>query len=149
MSNRLTKVFEHVVEKEFSFLTATGTFKGPFSTLDPKTGIFMVKYLGDHLTVQLILDRRDEDISCKVAKIVSGSETNDYSVDKMGNVVRDHLPALIKRSQNVTPQFTKVSGLTLAEQIPLTVKDYARIMKEYGRLVIEDNPNIFEHQSNG
>lgn len=144
MANELLSIFERVVTQEFSFLPATGKFKGPYSELDQNTGIFMVRYFGRHLVVQLLLDRRDQDISCKIAKVVFGHETQDYSVDKEGNIVREHLSVLIKRSRNVTPQFTKVTGLTLAEQIPLTIKDYARMMKEYGQSIIEDDVNIFE-----
>lgn len=144
MDNKVVELFRREVEKNFSFLVASGNFTGPYSNIDEKTWIYTVSYQGQQVAVQLILDRRDEDIGCKVAKVIDGHITSDYAIDSNGAVVRDHLFKLLERNNSVSQQFTKVTGLPFEEQIPITLADYARMLLEDGEDVVADNADIFK-----
>ncbi len=143
MENELRRLFFDLVRKEFDFLVHTGKFRGPF----PQSGgyYFKVVYLGENLAVELVLEEpRDEDISCYVARVIEGQPAQDWAVDKQGKRVRGELANLLLAWGVRWPRFMKVTGLSLKEQMPITLHDYARMLREHGQMVIEDNPAFLD-----
>ncbi len=143
MKTELQRLFFDLVQKEFDFLIHTGKFRGPF----PKSGgyYFEVVYLGENLAVELVLEEpRDEDISCYVARVIEGQPAQDWAVDKQGKRVRGRLEDLLLAWGVRWPRFTKVTGLSLKEQMPITLRDYARMLREHGQMVLEDNPAFLD-----
>ncbi len=143
MENGLRRLFFDLVQKEFDFLVHTGKFKGPFS--QSYGYYFEVIYLGENLAVELVLEEpRDEDISCYIARVIEGQPARDWAVDKQGKRVRGELANLLVARGVKWPRFTKVTGLSLKEQMPITLRDYARMLQEHGQMVLEDNPAFLD-----
>lgn len=142
MKTELQRLFFEVVEKDFGFLLAEGKFNGPFPELDARTGIFTVVFAGTNLAVEFILDERDEVISCKVSRMVNGRPATDYAVDAHGRLVRAYLSQLLRAHGVRDVLYTRVPGLTVKDQIPITLGDYARMLQVHARMVLDDNPDF-------
>jgi hypothetical protein len=96
--------------------------------------------MGRNLAVELILDQRDEDIDCKIVKVVNGKKADAYDIDDRGRRVREGLANLLMRRGVREPLFTKVGKLNLREQIPITVRDFATMLRRHGQDVLADSP---------
>lgn len=144
MKTELQQLVFEVVQKDFGFLPAEGKFKGPYPELDAKTGVFTVMYMNTELAVEIILDERDEDISCKVSRMIDGQPALDYAVDAHGRLVRGSLFHLLRAHGIRDKLFTRVTGLTLKDRIPITLRDYARMLQTYAQMVLDDNPEFLD-----
>lgn len=144
MKTELQQLFFDVIQKEFGFLLTEGKFKGPYPELDVKTGIFTVAFMGTHLAVELILDVRDEDISCKVSRMINGQPVFDYAVDAHNRLVRASISQLLRAHGIRDRLFTRVTGLSFKDQIPITLCDYARMLQAYAQMVLDDNPEFLD-----
>jgi hypothetical protein len=142
MKTELQRLFFEVVEKDFGFMLAEGKFKGPFPELDARTGIFTVVFAGTNLAVELILDERDEDISCKVSRMVNERPAIDYAVDSHGRLVRASVSQLLRARGIRDVLFTWVTGLTVKDQVPITLGDYARMLQAHAPMVLDDDPDF-------
>lgn len=142
MRAELRQLFLEVAQKEFEFLVIGGKFRGPLPELDARTGIFTVTFMGNNLAVELVLDIRDQDVSCMVARIIGDRPAEDYMIDQQGRRVRDYLTSLleqhgISRTQLVFEKVTK--GMSLSDQIPILLRNAARRLQSYGQMVLDDS----------
>lgn len=144
MKTELRRTFHEIVRVNLGFLLAEGRFTGPYPELDAKTGIFTVVFTGTNLAVEFVLDERDEDITCTVARMVDGQPALDYAVDTHGSLVRASLPQLLRARGIRNKLFTQVTGLPLKDQIPITLRDYACMLQTYGQMVLDDNPAFLD-----
>lgn len=139
MKTELQRIFYETIRANLGFLFAEGRFEGPYPKLDAKTGIFTVVFLGTNVAVEFILDERDEDISCKVSRMIDGQASLAYAVDAQGRLVRASLSQLLRARGIRDRLYTKVTGLSLRDQIPITLRDYARMLQTYGQMVLDDD----------
>ena len=144
MATELQQLFFDVVQNSFSVLL-NGRFKGPYLESNHRIGQTRVVYLGENLALELILDERDEDVSCFVTKMINGQPSSVWKYDDEGRLVRDHLTALLRRhvGEPALSLFTRVTGMELEDRIPITVGDYARMVQVYGQHIINDDPSLF------
>lgn len=145
MKTELQRLFLEEVQKNFGFLQPK--FKGPFTQLDIKTGIFTVVFIGTNLAIEFILDERDEDIACKISRVINGQPAPYYAVDPQGRLMRAGLHYLLLAHGIRDKVFTRVTGLSLRERIPITLGDYARMLQKYGQRVLDDDPEFLNVQS--
>jgi hypothetical protein len=144
MKTELQRLFFDATQKDLDFLVAEGRFKGPNPQLDARTGIFTVVYMGTNLAVELILDERDEDISCKVSRMINGSPALDYAIDGHGRLVRASLYRLIDAHGIQNQLLTSLKGLTFKNRIPILLAGYANMLKAYAQMVLDDNPEFLD-----
>lgn len=144
MKTELQRLFFEATQKNLDFLLTEGRLKGPYPQLDTRTGIFTVVYMGVNLAVELILDERDEDISCKVSRMVNGAPALDYAIDDHGKLVRASLYRLIDAHGIQNQLLTSLKGLTFKGRIPIMLEGYAKMLKAYAQMVIDDNPEFLD-----
>lgn len=142
MKTELQRLFFEEVQQNFNFLWPR--FKGPFPQLDAKTGIFTVVFMGTNLAVEFTLDERDEDINCEISRVINGQPALDYAIDAHGRLVRGYLFHLLRVHGVRDKLFTQVTGLPFKERIPITVRDFARMLQTYGQMVINDDPAFLD-----
>lgn len=142
MLTELRKLFYEVVLKEFDFVTMTSKFRGPYIVKD--NYYFEVAFIGKNLAIELVFEERDEAISCYIARMIEGQPAQDFAVDKAGKRVRGYLYHLLIAWGVHWPRFTKVTGLSLKEMIPIVLRDYAQMLKEHGQMVMEDVPAFLD-----
>jgi hypothetical protein len=144
MKTELQRLFFEATQKNLDFLLAEGRFKGSYPQLDAKTGIFTVVYMGTNLAVELILDERDEDISCKISRVINGAPALDYAIDGHGKLVRASLYRLIDAHGVQNQLLTSLKGLTFKDRIPILLEGYAKMLKAYAQMVLDDNPEFLD-----
>lgn len=142
MKSDIQRRFIEEIEKRFGFLKPT--FRGPFLGLDAKEGILYVYFVGPNLAVEFILDERDEDIACKISRVIDGKLSPYYAVDHQGKLLRAELWELLRARGIREKMLTSVEGLSLEEQISIALNDYARMLQKYGQMVLEDNPKFLD-----
>lgn len=146
-AEELQQLFLEAARKEFEFLVVGGKFRGPFPELDVRTGIFTVTFMGKNLAVELVLDIRDEDVSCMIARIVGDRPAEDYMIDQRGRRVRDYLTSLLEQHGVTRTQlvFEKVTtGMSLSDQIPILLYNAARRLQGYGQMVLDDDSEFLD-----
>lgn len=145
MNISLINTFRHNVEEIFAFLVAEHGFQGPLFDYDPKTFHATMQYVGKNIAIQCLLDVRDMDVSCKVAKMVNGTVTQDYAVNSQGQRVRDDIYCLF-RDRGIRAKLFRGGGgcADFCEGMPITLEDYAIMLTKYGQDILEDSPHVFD-----
>ena len=139
MKSQISERFLTEVSKTLSFLHEEYGFGCPRLETELPANMAEVVFLGRNLAIEFILDERERDVSCKIARVVNGKKTNAYELDKNGTVVRDSFTNLLLR-RGVRPKFTNVGQLTFEEMIPVTLSDFARLLRAHGNEVLSDLP---------
>lgn len=146
MKTKLQRLFFEEVQRRFGFLQQK--FRGPFPQLDADIGYFFkVVFVGTNLAVEFTLDECDEDISCYISRVVNGQPVPYFAVDPEGRRVRERLSILLLERGVRDRLFTRVTGLSLKDQIPVTLGDYVRMLQKYGQMVLDDNSDFLESSS--
>jgi hypothetical protein len=96
--------------------------------------------MGKNLAFECVLDERESDVTCKIARIIGGRKTTYYAVDPSGTRVREDLFSLLSRRGVRESLFTRVGGLEFRERIPVTLADFVKMLKKHRREVLEDSP---------
>lgn len=143
MKTELQKFFFEEVQKNFGFLQPK--FKGPF--IEEGYYSLEVVFLGNNLAIELVLDEREDDISCYIARVIEGKPAPHGFVDPQGKRVRWRLSSLLLAHGIRDKIFTPVSGLSLREQIPIALGDYVSMLKKYGKKVLDDDPESLNFQN--
>ena len=138
----LRRLFVEEILDKFGFLKPK--FEGPFLRFDVNTDILCVYFMGTNLAIEFLLDERDEDIACKISRVINGKLSPYYAVDPQGKLVRAELWELLRARGIREKMLTSVEGLSLEEQIPITLNDYARMLQKYGQMVLEDKPEFLD-----
>jgi hypothetical protein len=140
MDKQLANYFFMEVSKIFTFLATEHNFASPQIKIDDDIDFAFVTFMGKNLAIEFILDERENDIACKVARIISGEKTSYYAVNKSGVRVRTALSNLIRQRGVREPLFTKVTGLDIREQIKITLADFAKMLIKHGQDILGDSP---------
>lgn len=143
----LARTFYEEAKKAFSFLVEKHSFGDPVLTIDEAIGFAIVTFMGKNLAIECLLEEREADIDCEVARVIDGKKTLHYQCDDRGNLVRDGVYLLLLRRGIRAKLFTKVTGLSLREKIPIILSDFARMLQQYGRDILEDSPTALSADS--
>ncbi|MGB9872787.1 MAG: hypothetical protein ACPLYD_14170 [Anaerolineae bacterium] len=142
MKTELQRLFLEEVQKNFGFLRPK--FKGPLISEGYLS--LTVAFVGENLAIEFVLDERDEDVSCYIARVIEGKPAPFWSVDPQGKRVRGHFYALLVDHGFRGKLFTVPPGLSFREQIPIILAGYKQALQEYGKKVLEDDPEFLNVQ---
>jgi hypothetical protein len=140
MDQQLANYFFDEASRTFDFLVKDYSFAPPQFEIDNKINFGTVTFMGKNLAVECILDEREEDITCKIARVVDGKKTPHYAVDDKGVRVREGLFHLLTRRGVREKLFTNVGGLDLRDKIRITLADFAQMLKKHGQDILADSP---------
>ncbi len=138
MKTELQRLFLEEVQKNFGFLQPK--FKGPF--VSEGYCSLKVVFLGDNLAIELVLDEREKDISCYIARVIEGNPAPHGFVDPVHGRIRGHFYSLLLEHGFRGKLFTLPPGLSIKDQIPLILSGYASALKKYGQRVLDDDPEF-------
>ncbi len=147
MDQELVEYFFEEASRTFGFLVGEYSFEPPQLEVDDKINFAYVTYLGRNLAVECILDEREADVDCQVARIVAGKKTPYHAVDDKGERVREGVFNLLRRRGIEGPLLTKLTGLDLRARIKIALNDFARLLKDYGQDVLNDSPTALTETS--
>jgi len=138
MKTELQRLFFEEVQKNFGFLQPK--FKGPF--VSEGYCSLEVVFLGDNLAIELVLDEREEDVSCYIARVIDGQPAPHGFIGPQGKRVRAHFYSLLIEHGFRGKLFTLVPGSPLKDQIPIILRGYASTLQRYGQKVLDDDPEF-------
>lgn len=138
MDEKIARMFLDEAARAFSPVLG-GVFAPPTLEIDESIQFATVTFLGKNLALECILDPREEDIDCKVARVIDGRKTAHYAVDEHGTRVREGLAPMLRRKGVRGPLFRTVKGRSLEERIPITLEDFARMLAAHGADVLADS----------
>ena len=139
MDYDLANYFFEEASKAFAFLVDEYSFAAPQIESNENIDFTIVTFLGKHLAIECILDQREDDIDCKVARVINGKKTSHYSVDENRVRVREGLYSLLRRQGVRDRLFRRVQGLELRERIKVTLSDFAEMLRQHGNAILSDS----------
>ena len=140
MDQELAEYFFAEAARTFDFLVKDYSFAPPELEVNNKIDFATVTFMGKNLAVECILDEREADITCKIARVIDGKKTSHYAVDENGVRVREGLFHLLERRGVRELLFTKTGHLELHDKITTTLSDFAQMLKEHGGDILADSP---------
>jgi hypothetical protein len=139
MKQELTNYFFEQGSQLFEFLTIEYLFAQPSLEVNEKIDFVIVTFMGKNLAIELLLDQRAEDITCKIARVFNGQKTPCYAVDENRIRVRESLYSYVRRHGIRNTLVTKVTNLDLQQRIQVTLSDLANTLKKYGKNILSDS----------
>jgi hypothetical protein len=151
VNRELRDYFLQEVAKAMGFLVTRHHFVGPEYETDEDIHFARVSYSRENLAIECVLDEREEDVDCKVVRMKGGRRLVGFAVDEKGQLVRQRVSTFVRSRGAPEPLFRKVGNLSLRQRIPITLNDYARLLKNHGQEILADSPTVFDvpKQSNG
>jgi hypothetical protein len=140
MDQQLANYFFEEASKAFAFVVSEHSFAAPQLQVDDKINFAFVTFIGKNLAIECILDEREADIDCKVARVVGGKKTTHYAVDDAGARMREGLASLLRRRGVKERLFERVGERGLRERIKVTLGNFASMLKKHGQEVLNDSP---------
>ena len=140
MDKQLADYFFKEASREFAFLVEQYTFAAPRLEVDDRFNLATVTFMGKNLAVECMLEEREGDVECKIARVFDGMKTTYYAVDENGIRVREGLSSLLRRKGVQQNLFRKVAGLSVRERFGIILEDYAQMLKKYGHEILDDSP---------
>lgn len=144
MDKQLANYFFDEVSKSFVFLVTEHAFAFPQLQIDDKINFAFVTFMGKNLAIECILDEREEDVDCKISRIVNGKKTTHYATDNIGLRVREGLFNLLRRRGVREHLFTRIAGLEFREQIKVILMDFAKMLRKHGKEILADSPSALD-----
>jgi hypothetical protein len=133
MNRQLANFSFEEASKTFAFLVDEYGFAPPRLEINDKINFAFVIFLGKNLAVECILDEREEDITCKIARVIGGKPAVDYAIDDNGVRVREGLYNLLVRRGVRGQLITPVRGLEFRERIKIKLADCAQMLRKHGQ----------------
>lgn len=141
MDQQLANYFFEEAARAFDFLVKDYSFSPPQLEVDNKINFATVTFMGKNLALACILDEREADIDCKIARVIDGKKTSHYAVDDKGVRVREGLFHLLRRRGIRERLLTPTRGLELHDRIKTTLSDFAQMLKKHGHDILADSPD--------
>ena len=141
MNIKLANYFREHVQRVFSFLVSEYGFEPPVLVIDDRIHFAFVTYMGKNLAIELILDEREEDVDCKIARVLEGQKTHHYERDDEGVLVRTGLYTLLVARGLPEQFFRGVGGLDLCARIPRMLEDFATMLRKHSQEILRDSPS--------
>ncbi len=140
-----------LIKEEFTFLTKEYNFEGPYNDFDQTREYYSkIWYCAKNIAIEFSFDKRDQAISCYFSRLVDGKKPNGYLHNEKGEQIRFITTTWIRKKVGTPVKlFNNVKGLSLEERIRSYIKDYAEILKTYGRKILDDNIDLFYEQNPG
>ena len=142
MDQELAQFFFEEASRVFAFLVSGHSFSGPVLQVDETIHFTTVTFIGKNLAIECILDEREGDVECKVARAANGTTTKHYAVDEAGVRVRESLAHLLRRRGIKDPLFTPIGKVDLRHYITRTLQDFAFMLKKHGQDILENSPAV-------
>jgi len=140
MDQQLAEYFFAEAARTFDFLVKHYSFAPPELEVNNRINFATVTFMGKNLAVECILDEREADITCKIARVIDGKKTTHYAVDENGVRVREGLFHLLQRRGVRERLFTSTGDLKLHDEIKTTLGDFAQMLKKHGGDILADSP---------
>src|SRR5215217_4249639 len=140
MDQELAEYFFAEAVRTFDFLVKDYSFAPPDLEVNNKIDFATVTFTGKNLAVECILDEREADITCKIARVINGKKTTHYAVDENGVRVREGLFHLLQRRGVRERLFTATGDLELRDKIKTTLSDFAQMLKKHGQDILANSP---------
>ena len=140
MDQKLANYFFDEASRTFDFLVKDYDFAAPELEVDNKIHFATVTFMGKNLAFECILDEREEDITCKIARVIDGKKTPYYAVDDKRRRVREDLFHLLTTRGVREPLLRTIEGLELREKITIALEDFAQMLKNHGQDILADSP---------
>jgi hypothetical protein len=141
MDEQLASYFLEKATAAFGFLTTDHSFSAPQVQVAHDISFAFVTFLATNVAVECVLDSREEDVTCKIARVVDGRKLGQAGVDEPG--VREGIPALLRRRGVRERLFTRVGAFPFRERIAITLEDFASMLKAHFKEVLDDLPSVF------
>ena len=142
MNRDLAQYFFDECDKALAFVVKDHNFAPPQLEINDKINFVFVTFMGKNLAIEMILDERESDITCKIARVFGGKKTTHYAVDENGIRVREGLFNLLRRRGVRERLLTRVEGLDFREQIKVMLTDVVHMLKKHGQEVLSDSPTV-------
>ena len=140
MDKELASYFFDEVCKALGFVVTDHGFAPAQLEVDDGVNFAFATFMGKNLAIECSLDEREGDVECYIARVINGEKTTHWAVDESGVRVRDGLSDLLERRGVRERLFTRVGGLGLREQIPITLGDFAQMLRKHGQEILNDSP---------
>ena len=144
MDKQLANYFFEETATALAFVVNEYNFAPPRLEINENINFAFVIFMGKNLAIECILDERENDITCKIARVISGKKTTHYEVDESGVRVREYLSKLIEQQGVRERIFTRVGELEFRERIKVTMSDFARMLRKHGQDILNDSPTVLE-----
>ena len=142
MDIQLVNYFQDEVSKAMAFLVNEYSFAPPKLEIDDEIAFIKIIYMGKNLAIEFVLDEREEDIDCKVVRVLEGKKAIAYAVDEKGDRVRDSLAAILQRHGVRDRLFQRITGLSFKDSIRVTLSDFGSMLKKHGKDILCDTPDV-------
>ena len=132
MDTELSQLFFKETSNIFRFLVTDYSFSQPKFEIDEQIGFVIVTFMSREIAFECILDESENDITCKVVKVMNAKKVNNFSVNDKGERVREDLASLLRRKGIRDRLFTKRNEqIRLEDEIKIVLSDYAQMLKKY------------------
>ena len=145
MDQQLANYFFEEAARIFGFLVKEYSFAPPQLDINDRINFATVTFQGHNLALECILDEREQDVDCKVARVVNGRKTEHYAVDGNGVRVREGLFHLLRRRGAPDSALSRTKGLELHDKITTVLDDFARMLKQFGPEILADSPDALAY----
>jgi hypothetical protein len=144
ISNDAAEEFRRACEHAFGFVSAYG-FSGGRLTIDSPTQTITVRFCGKQIAIECIWDDREQALEVKICRLREGEPPSEFAVDASGRRVRGHLTQILLRRGVRAFPFRKVPpGAALADLWQSHLEDYASILQQHGRDILEELPGVLD-----
>jgi len=143
MNQEVINTFADSVSRSFRFLVDQYGFTQEGLTIDDRIPFAYFTYVARHVGVECVLDTREEDVSCRIVRVRSGRRPPPYTdVDEHGVRYRQPIYELLLRRGIRTRLFHDVGRLAFKDRIPITLDDFAAMVKNHAPDVLADSPDF-------
>jgi|WetSurMetagenome_2_1015567.scaffolds.fasta_scaffold42537_3 hypothetical protein len=100
--------------------------------------------MGRNLTIEFILDQREEDFDCEILRLRDGQRRDEYDwnfQDAEGMQVRESLFTLASSRAGSQQLFHKPGGLPFKQKVSIWLGDYEHMLRVYGQDILKDSPD--------
>ena len=123
----------------FNFL-GQYSFSAPRFHIDQQIHMVTITFVGENLAIEIIFDKREQHLECKIARVTNGKVASEYAFDENRRKVREDLASILRQRGIREKLFRNVSKLELKEQIRITLEDFASMLKIHGEHILKDSP---------
>ncbi|MGQ0385075.1 MAG: hypothetical protein ACT4UP_10400 [Gammaproteobacteria bacterium] len=145
MNVEIANQFHDACNAAFGFLVTDHGFQSAILEVDPKTHSAVVSFLGKNVAVECVFDEIEAWVEVKIARVVNGARSVDYSSDSAGNRVRESLyPLLVRRGvRSFGPHDKGHSATSFQEIFRTRLSKDADLLRMHGTDIINDSPQVF------
>lgn len=141
MNKELAEYFFDQAKDTFAFLVKEHGFRPPLLIVDDQIHFAFAVYEATHIAIECVLDEREQIVECKIARVPDRERRDWYEFNDRGERIRVGLGQLVREKGVRENIYTRVTGRSLREKIPVTLGDFATMLHRYGADVLRDAPD--------